>query len=657
MMKREEEFSADMKKECRQSAAPRKGPWENGLAFEREVIDAIPVPVFFSDVRGDCLGANKALADLLGIEQDKLARGCIYDVLVPDRGEEYRRKDSELLASGGRDTFEGMVVAGDGGRRNVVFTRATVHDSSGTALGLIGAVFDLSELKETQRNLSEVESQKQAILDGFPGVMALLDCDLRVIWSNRLDMRGTGICAKNNDAPCYQQLLNGASTCEDCIVRRSIRSGKLEYGSVEVPDGTGGGEATYFELVATPVKDEVGRVQSVVVISRDVTDKVKLEKQLRHSQKMEAIGALAGGIAHDFNNVLTPIIGHAEIMRFRMRQSGVQDQNLDTSIAEILKAAKRAKILVDQILTFARSQEQNSVALYVHPIVKEALNLVKVGLPRTIEIRQEIDKECGQVFIDPVQLHQVLMNLCTNSFQAMEGAVGILTVGLAQTEKDAAGKRWVVLSVSDTGSGIEPAVLPRIFEPYFSTKDKSRGTGMGLAIVHGIISRYGGRIEVKSEVGVGSTFEVYLPMVNGASSVDHVLAVPPPTGKGEHILVVEDEEQVREVVTSILEGLGYRVSSRATSQEALQLFQENSSVYDLLISDLTVPATVGAELWQRVHAIRPQLPVVLSTGYAEQITPEVLRLAGASDYFFKPVSLMRLAQVVRHALDQQITGG
>ncbi|MEK6201143.1 MAG: ATP-binding protein, partial [Desulfobulbaceae bacterium] len=450
---------------------------------------------------------------------------------------------------------------------------------------------------------------------------------------------------------CHQLLLGSETACSDRAVLRSIASGQIEMGVQEIERATGG--ARFFELVATPVKDLFGKVTCVVALSRDVTEKIKLEKQVRHSQKMEAIGSLAGGIAHDFNNVLTPIIGQAEIIRFRMRQRGQQDPELESSLGEILTAAKRAKGLVDQILTFSRNQEQSSVALYVHPIVKEVMSLMKVALPSSIEIHQEIDAECGQVVIDPVQLHQVLMNLCTNSFHAMEGRVGILTVRLAQGATDQEGRNWVVLSVADTGSGIEASVLPRIFEPYYTTKDKSRGTGMGLALVHGIVSGYGGRVEVRSEVGVGTTFSVSLPVVLSAPTpVEDVLAAPAPVGGKEHVLFVDDEVQVLDVVTHLLKGLGYRVTSTTSAQEALLRVMEAEADFDLLIADLTMPMVTGVDLCVQVKKIRPDMPFVLCSGDTEQLTEDLLQRAGADDFFLKPVTLLGLAQVVRRALDR-----
>jgi CheY-like chemotaxis protein/two-component sensor histidine kinase len=337
-----------------------------------------------------------------------------------------------------------------------------------------------------------------------------------------------------------------------------------------------------------------------------------------------------------------------------MRQRGQQDPDLEKSIAEILTAAKRAKGLVEQIQTFSRSQEQSGVALYLHSVIEEVMGLVKVALPSTIEIRQEIDKECEQVVADPVQLHQVLMNLCINSFHAMEGCVGILTMRLAKGEEDQDGRGWVVLSVADTGTGIEPSVLPRIFEPYYTTKDKSRGTGMGLAMVHGIVKAYGGKVEVQSEVGVGTTFKVYLPVASVAPiSVESVRVIPALAGGKEQILVVDDEEQVLDVVTNILKGLGYGVTGMTSAQKALLLFRQGAQEFDLLITDLTMPLVTGVDLCVEIKKIRPDMPLIMCSGDLEQITPELRQQSGVDECFEKPISIQGLAQIVRRVLDRK----
>ena len=403
-------------------------------------------------------------------------------------------------------------------------------------------------------------------------------------------------------------------------------------------------------MTGSPVWNSSGELTGVVVMARDVSERYKLEKQLRHTQKMEAIGTLAGGIAHDFNNVLTPIMGYSEIIRLKMRQEEHRDQTVLDYIEEILRAARRAKSLVEQILTFSRSSEKKELLQPIHPIVKEVMKLMHVTLPTTIQIREDIDEHCGLVSFDPVQIHQILINLCTNSAHAMAGRRGTLTVRLAKARRDEEGREWVELSVADTGCGIEPQLLDRIFEPYFTTKEKSRGTGMGLAMVHGIITRQGGRITVESQVGAGTVFRVLFPTSTEANMLDQAVATSEIVRGTGHILLVDDEEQVVQVAGQMLGSLGYQVTGRTSATEAFGLFAEAAQDYDLLITDLTMPELTGVELSNRLKAIRPDLPVILITGYSEVLSKETAKQAGVDEYCTKPISLRNLATVVWRVL-------
>jgi signal transduction histidine kinase/ActR/RegA family two-component response regulator len=416
---------------------------------------------------------------------------------------------------------------------------------------------------------------------------------------------------------------------------------------------TSTGEERVYELTSTPVKDSSGKVTSAVVIGRDVTETTILEKQLRHSQKMEAIGTLAGGIAHDFNNVLTPIMGYSEILRFKLMQGGEGEKANLEFVEGILKAAKRAKNLVEQILTFSRSSEQKASLQYIHPIVKEVMKLMRVTLPSTITIQEQIDEQCGIVSVDPVQIHQILINLCTNSAHAMAGGHGTLSVTLASGGRDQNGKEWLRLSIADTGCGIKPELLDRIFEPYFTTKEKSRGTGMGLAMVHGIISRQGGRIEVSSEVGVGTTFDVYLPITVAPTRIDQVVSTSDLQRGSGRILLVDDEAQVVQVTGELLTSLGYEVTGRTSPVVALSLVAANPEGYDLVLTDLTMPELTGVELSRKIQQVRGDLPVVLFTGYSDSVSREDAEAAGIRRYCMKPVSLRELAKVIHTTLQQK----
>ncbi len=318
----------------------------------------------------------------------------------------------------------------------------------------------------------------------------------------------------------------------------------------------------------------------------------------------------------------------------------------------ILRAARRAKNLVEQILTFSRSSEQKESLQYIHPIVKEVMKLMRLTLPSTIVIKEHINEQCGMVSVDPVQIHQILINLCTNSAHAMDGDHGTLTVILESAGEDGQGQEWLCLSVTDTGCGIREDMLDRIYEPYFTTKEKSRGTGMGLAMVHGIIKRQGGRIEVDSEVGVGTTFRVLLPVSKKPTRIDQVINTAELIRGSGRILLVDDESQVVQVTGELLSSLGYQVTGRTSPWDALELFTSSPNNYDLVLTDLTMPELTGVELCRRLKTIRHNLPVVLFTGNPEQLSRDAALEAGINHYCSKPISLRELSTVIFDTLEQ-----
>jgi signal transduction histidine kinase/CheY-like chemotaxis protein len=499
------------------------------------------------------------------------------------------------------------------------------------------------------------ELQLEAIKQGFPGLLGYFDRNLQAAWVND---RGRRLCAEPVGRSCREIFCRRQAACDDsCAAWRAMQSGKIETSVRGVQLSVEDGEELVYDVTAIPVRRASGEIDGVVIMASDVSERHMLEKQLRHTQKMEAIGTLAGGIAHDFNNVLTPIMGYSEIVRMKMRRDGSFDQTVSDYVDEILKAARRAKSLVEQILTFSRSHEKKELLQHIHPIVKEVMKLMRVTLPATIQIIEEIDDHCGLVSVDPVQIHQVLINLCTNSAHAMAGRRGTLTVRLAKAGRDEEGKEWVELSVADTGCGIEAEMVERIFEPYFTTKEKSRGTGMGLAMVHGIITRQGGRISVQSQVGVGSVFRVLLPIARELTQLEQIISMTEIMQGEGRILLVDDEEQVVNVTGQMLRSLGYEVVGMTSASEALALFSEVDREFDLLITDLTMPDLTGIELSSLFRTIRPDLPVVLFSGYAEQFSREAAEQAGVREYCTKPLTLRQLASVVHRVLHRTEPGG
>ncbi len=366
-------------------------------------------------------------------------------------------------------------------------------------------------------------------------------------------------------------------------------------------------------------KTMIGDHEVVLATVRDISERLRLEDNLRHSQKMEAIGTLAGGIAHDFNNILTAILGYAELAMLKLdpeAEAFVHLQKID-------QASKRARDLVRQILTFSRKQHRKKELVHLSSIVAEAVALLRSSIPVTVEIRQNLSSQAC-VMVDPGQIHQVIVNLCTNGYQSMADASGTLTICLRDLDVDGNDPdstleqgRYVVIEVTDDGTGMDEATRSKIFEPYFTTKDTDKGTGLGLAVVHGIVQSHQGRITVTSAPGQGATFRVYLPVEDGVEEVELQSDAGINHSGDQKIMVVDDEESIRSLLKQMLSYGGYRVDVFADGAAAWEAFSSNPTGWDLIITDLTMPGLTGAELTHKVTQVRPDLPVILCTGYNE----------------------------------------
>ncbi len=412
------------------------------------------------------------------------------------------------------------------------------------------------------------------------------------------------------------------------------------------------------EATISPVVNDKGDVTAYIAVKRDITQQMVLEQQLRQSQKMEAIGTLAGGIAHDFNNLLFAIIGYNNLTQRILGPNSPVLEHLN----RLGVAAERAKDLVNQILTFSRQSEQVFKPLLVQPVIKEALNFLRSSIPSTIDVHRNISDEGGWIMGDLTQVHQIIVNLATNAYQAMKSQGGVLTVSLESQKidsdsdshlKDLLTGNYIVLTVSDTGVGMDSSVMERIFEPYFSTREKGEGTGLGLSIVHGIVSVYNGKIFVESELNKGTTFTVYLPELNpeAKNEMPEARSLDDPELRGSgRILVLDDETHIASMVQRSLEELGYSVDKLCDSTEALKVLTEDPGLYDLLITDMTMPKLTGADLAAEVLAANPAFPIVLCTGYSEKIDEAAAKKLGIKAFFLKPVSLIELAHSVKQCL-------
>ena len=394
----------------------------------------------------------------------------------------------------------------------------------------------------------------------------------------------------------------------------------------------------------------------------DNTDQKNLEERLRHSRKMEAMGTLAGGIAHDFNNILTAVLGNAEMGLLRIPEDSRAQHNLK----EILKAGRRARDLVKQILTFSRQEKQEPKPLQITPIVNEVVRLLRASLPTAIEIRKEIAPSAGIILADPIQMHQLLMNLCTNAGHAMQETGGILEIKLGNVFKetdtvfhdfDLKRGHHVELIVSDTGCGIDREIIERIFDPFFSTKTFGEGSGMGLAVVHGIVKSLNGAIKVESELGKGSAFRVFLPRIEGDSGRETDGAEPVcNSDQIPRILFIDDDDVLLKVGERMLERLGYRVTGKNNAVEALASFETNPDQFDVVITDQKMPKMDGLRLAQGIRDVRPDIPIIMCTGYTEEIENAKLKNLGIWELVRKPVVFSELAEVARKVLEQRKSG-
>ncbi|HSO18105.1 MAG TPA: PAS domain-containing protein, partial [Desulfosarcina sp.] len=531
-------------------------------------------------------------------------------------------------------------------------------DASGRVTAIIGVGRDITERKQAEAALKESRDLFDSFMGHLPALAFIKDRRGRYIYTNawyRTHFKdGRGSRLGKTDLELWP-----TETARELMANdHTVLTEKRILSVLETTQYRG--EIQYWQVTKFPLykEDEALYVGGVAF---DISDRMKteeakqeLEFRLLQTQKMEAIGTLAGGIAHDFNNILSAIIGFTEMSLLDIPP----DSGLSGNLRKVLQAGGRARDLVKQILTFSRQSQMDPRPIQIHPIVKEAMKLLRASLPATLQM-DAVVQPAGPVMADPTQIHQLVMNLCTNARDAMEGRDGTLTVILEPfvMEADEAARyprlrpgTFAKLKVCDTGQGIPAHVLEKIFDPFFTTKGEGRGTGMGLAVVHGIVDRIGGAIAVDSQVGRGACFTIYLPVIDEKPSdvLPASLEVP---GGSERILFVDDEAFQADLGRQLLGRLGYRVSAFTRSPEAWQAFQDDPQAFDLVITDMTMPELTGDELARRIMSLRPDLPVVLCTGYSERIGEETAAELGIRGFVMKPVVIRELALLLRDILD------
>lgn len=459
---------------------------------------------------------------------------------------------------------------------------------------------------------------------------------------------------------CYEVFRNNPEACADCsndhLLDASGQPAETVVWEGENPV-TGRWHLNHDRAIRW-IDGRMVRLQ----IATDITQLKELQKQqleaearMREAQKMESIGTLAGGIAHDFNNILSPIIGLSDLLIEDLPPGSTQHENA----AEILRAGRRGRDLVRQILSFGRKYKHQKAPLEIQHVVKEVLKLIRSTIPSDIDITSDIQKNCGMVMADPTQMHQIVMNLLTNAYHAVEPAAGGISVSLRETrvgnpqfsEIGLEPGRYAVLSVSDTGCGIGKEFLDKIFEPYFTTKKEGKGTGLGLSVVYGIVKDHGGDIKVNSEVGKGTVFNVYLPLIARRNkSVLRKEETQAATGD-ERILLIDDETSITRLVTQMLERLGYTVTAFNRSTDALKTFEADPHAFDLVITDMAMPVMTGDRLSREMLQLRPDLPIIMCTGFSSRISEKEAKAMGIKGYMMKPPVRSEITRLIRSVLD------
>ncbi|MEW6288615.1 MAG: PAS domain S-box protein [Thermodesulfobacteriota bacterium] len=626
----------------------------------RTLLNRATDAIFVCDVDSHFIDVNKEACMSLGYSREELLRMTVADIDPAFSVADDTRNLWDKLSFEHTVMIESMHRRKDGSLFPVeIHIGKLVVDGRPVILGIAR---NISERRQAELAMEQSAMEWAAAMDAMDDAIYLVDPSRRLKCANKSFYRLARSTPEKAIGRHITEIMHAggeSAPCQVCLAQQEMRDTVITM-EADHPDNPSG---LPLEITLKVIRDKDGQPLSMLMSLHDLTnarqdleERARLESRLRQAQKMEAIGTLAGGIAHDFNNILTAILGFAELVREGLKQGGASPEDIE----QVIKGALRARDLVKHILTFSRKGDYRIVSLAPHLIVNESLKLLRASIPATIEIQQDIDRDCGNILADPSQLQQVMINLCTNAQQAMDQEQGILRVSLREKElsgTDVEGELnvspgpFVELTVSDTGQGIDETTMARIFEPYFTTKEFGKGTGLGLAVVHGIVHDCGGMIKVDSEIGKGTAFHVYFPVA--AEEVDTTAAATAddiPAGH-ERILAVDDEVALVRYEKVVLEGLGYQVTAVTDSSKAWEIFRDSPYSFDLLLTDQTMPAMPGTVLAGKILGIRPDMPVILCTGYSSVIDEGKAQEMGIRLLIMKPFDKKELARLIRKALD------
>ena len=603
------------------------------------------------DENGQFLEVNQVWLDTLGYTREEIIGKSFGDFLHPDWEDHFKENFRRFKAVGEILGVEFEVVKKDGDTILVAFNGKIGKDEKGDFRQTHCILHDITEKRRTENALYQAKRDWEKTFDVISDWICLLDKDNTLTRTNQMGAEVLGTPLEQMIGRKCCELLHGTEDpIEGCPFEKTQKTHKRETSEIHFPD-----KDKWFLITVDPFFDEKKDLTGAVHMARDITASKKIEDQLRQAQKMESIGTLAGGIAHEFNNILGIIIGNTELALM-----DVPDWNpVKECLEETRKASIRAKDVVRQITSFARKTPLGKKPIQIGTIIKESLKLIRATTPAIIEIRQTISCESEMILAQPTEISQIFMNLCSNSAHAIGEEAGVLEVNLENEELRMKNEelgleagRYVKLTVRDTGSGIKPEIIDRIFDPYFTTKDVDEGLGMGLAVVYGIVKKHDGAIKVKSEVDKGTVVEVLFPIIKAEVEGE---VEEPETLRGDtgRILFVDDEASLAKMTAQMLVRLGYEVVTKTNPKEALALFKAEPDRFDLVITDMAMPYMTGVKLAQELMAIRQDIAVILCTGHSDRIDEvKALRL-GFKAYATKPLVMENLANLVRKVLDHK----
>jgi PAS domain S-box-containing protein len=635
----------------------------------RMVLDTIPVRVFWKDLDLNYLGCNRQFARDAGLSSTEEVIGKNdFQMYWSPYAEQYRATDHEVIESGiPKLNYIHLELKPHGKMVWQCTSKIPLLDIQGKPKGILGIYEDITESKQAQEALKESEERYRRITSAITDYIFTV----HVSDGNALHTVHTPACKSvtgytaeefNRDPFLWFNMV--VEEDQEKVREHATRILKGEnVDPLEHRIRRKDGNIRWVSNTPVLHRDALGKLISYDGVIRDITErkaaeeeKKRLETQLLQAQKMEALGTLAGGIAHDFNNILAAIVAYAE----RGISNVERPEKAGKNLADLIKVCGRARDLVKQILVYGRPTKKEYVRIDLDAAIRESLRMLRVILPSSIKIRQ-ISLANGSVLADTTQIHQVMMNLCSNASHAMGEVGGVLEVAMervvigeaSDSAIDLAPGSYLKLSVSDTGKGMKPEVLERMFDPYFTTKEKGQGTGLGLSVVLGIVKSHGGVITCSSVPGMGTTFDIYFPEIEpleeAASETPEEQALPIGT---ERILLVDDEEILARVAKERLEYLGYRVTAKTDSLEALELFRQAPDSFDLVVSDIVMPNLTGDRLAQELLNIRRDIPIILCTGYSEHLTEERAKELGVCGFIMKPFEISHFARIVRKVLSR-----